>query len=77
MKFRFVVKKKRLHQPYLVIIFENAFSRLDGRRMYENDAPAHKFLHVTKDATLFEMYDGNKYVRENVAVIADFFEKYL
>ena len=70
-------KKERLHQPYLVIIGENAFSRLGGRRMYGNAGSAHKFLHVTKDATHFEMYNGDKYVRENVAVIADFFEKYL
>lgn len=68
---------RELHQPYLVIIGENAFSRLGGQRMYENAGSAHKFLHVTKDATHFEMYDGDKYVRENVAVIADFLEKYL
>ena len=45
--------------------------------MYENAVSAHKFLHVIKDTTHFEMYDGDKRVRENVAVIADFFEKYL
>ena len=45
--------------------------------MYENAGSAHKFLHVIKDTTQFEMYDGDKRVRENVAVIADFFEKYL
>ena len=45
--------------------------------MYENAGSAHKFLHVIKDTTHFEMYDGDKHVRENVAVIADFFEKYL
>ena len=45
--------------------------------MYGNAASAHKFLHDTKDTTHFGMYNGDKYVKENVAVIADFFEKYL
>lgn len=66
-----------LKQPYLVIVGENAFSKNGGLMMYQNSTSAHKELHVTKEATHFEMYDGEKYVKENVQVIKDFLDKYL
>lgn len=66
-----------LKQPYLVIIGEKAFSRNGGLLMYANSTSEHKELHVTKEATHFEMYDGEKYVKENICVIKDFLAKYL
>lgn len=32
---------------------------------------------LPKEATHFEMYDGEEYVKENVSVIEDFMDKYL
>lgn len=66
-----------LKQPYLVIVGENAFSRNGGFMMYNNSTSANKELHITKEATHFEMYDGEKYVKENIGVIEDFLAKYL
>lgn len=66
-----------LKQPYLVIVGENAFSRNGGFMMYNNSTSAHKELHITKEATHFEMYDGEKYVKENISVIENFLAKYL
>lgn len=61
-----------LRQPYLVIVGENAFSKNGGLMMYQNSTSKHKQLHVTREATHFEMYDGEPYVKENVSVIEDF-----
>lgn len=33
-------------------------------------------MHSTKEATHFEMYDGEKYVKENVGVIKEFLDKH-
>ena len=56
---------------------ENAFSRNGGFVMYNNSTSTHKELHITKEATHFEMYDGEKYVKENIGVIEDFLGKYI
>lgn len=66
-----------LKQPYLVIVAEKGFSRPGGLKMYENSTSAHKRLHITKEATHFEMYDGDKYVRENLGEILKFLEETL
>lgn len=66
-----------LKQPYLVIVGENAFSKNGGLLMYNNSTSEHKELHITKEATHFEMYDGEKYVKENISVIENFLKKYL
>lgn len=66
-----------LKQPYLVIVGENAFSKNGGLLMYNNSTSEHKELYITKEATHFEMYDGEKYVKENISVIEIFLKKYL
>lgn len=66
-----------LKQPYLVIVAENGFSRPGGLKMFENSTSEKKELHITKEATHFEMYDGEKYVKENLSVILDFLNKNL
>lgn len=66
-----------LKQPYLVIVGENAFSRPGGMKLYENSTSAHKELHITREATHFEMYDGEAYVKENVGVILNFLKNNL
>lgn len=66
-----------LRQPYLVIVGENAFSKNGGLLMYNNATSEQKELHITKEATHFEMYDGEKYVKENVGVIKEFLDKHL
>lgn len=66
-----------LKQPYLVIVGENAFSKNGGLLMYFNSTSKNKELHITKEATHFEMYDGEKYVKENIATIEDFLKRNL
>lgn len=66
-----------LKQPYLVIVGENAFSKNGGLLMYLNATSEHKYLHVTKEATHFEMYDGAPYVKENISVIEQFLQRHL
>lgn len=67
----------KLRQPYLVIVAEKGFSRPGGMKMYENSTSARKRLHITKEATHFEMYDGDTYVRENVGEILNFLKEEL
>ena len=44
--------------------------------MFEN-APNPKYFHLTLGATHFEMYDMEKYVKENVNELLTFFGKHL
>lgn len=66
-----------LRQPYLVIVAEEGFSRPGGLKMYENATSEKKQLHITKKATHFEMYDGERQVKENLGVILEFLKQNL
>ena len=75
-KFHPTETVKELKVPYLVIAGEKAFTTVGAKKMFEN-APEPKFFHLTKGATHFEMYDMDKYVKENVGELLTFFGKYL
>ncbi len=75
-KFHPTETVKELKVPYLVIAGEKAFTTAGAKKLFEN-APEPKFFHLTKDATHFEMYDIDKYVKENVGELLSFFGKYL
>lgn len=75
-KFHPTETVKELKVPYLVIAGEKAFTTAGAKKMFEN-APEPKFFHLTKGATHFEMYDMDKYVKENVGELLTFFGKYL
>jgi len=75
-KFHPAETVRELKVPYLVIAGEKAFTTEGAKKMYEN-APEPKFFHLTKGASHFEMYDMNKYVKENVSELLKFFGKYL
>lgn len=75
-KFHPTETVKELKVPYLVIAGEKAFTTAGAKKLFEN-APEPKFFHLTKDATHFEMYDMDKYVKENAEELLTFFGKYL
>jgi fermentation-respiration switch protein FrsA (DUF1100 family) len=75
-KFHPQERVKELKVPYLVIAGERAFTLQSAKTMYDN-APQPKYWHLTKGASHFEMYDIDKYVKENTNVILDFFAKNL
>jgi len=67
---------RELKVPYLVIAGEKAFTTEGAKKMFEN-APNPKYFHLTLGATHFEMYDMEKYVKENVNELLTFFGKHL
>lgn len=75
-KFHPTETVRELKVPYLVIAGEKAFTTEGAKKMFEN-APEPKYFHLTKGATHFEMYDMDKYVKENVGELLKFFGKCL
>lgn len=67
---------RELKVPYLVIAGEKAFTTEGAKKMFEN-APNPKYFHLTLGTTHFEMYDMEKYVKENVNELLTFFGKHL
>ena len=63
---------KQLHQPYLVITAENAFTRPGAEQMFQNAASEVKELQVIAEATHFDMYDLEEYVTQNLQHIERF-----
>lgn len=65
---------KKLKVPYLVITSENAFTREQAQKLYDN-AVTKKKLYVVKKAGHFDMYDLDPYVSENLKVIDKFLKE--
>lgn len=74
--FHPVEQIKELHVPFMVITSENAFTREGAEALYKN-ANEPKEFHLIKEAKYFDMYDGEKYVMQNLDLLEKFFDKYL
>ena len=65
---------KNLKVPYLVITSENAFTREQAQKLFDN-AVTKKEIYVVKKAGHFDMYDLDPYVSENLKVIDRFLKE--
>lgn len=63
---------KGIKQPYLLVIGENAFTRLGAEKMFENIASKDKQKIIIRNAGHFDMYDGENYAIPAINAINDF-----
>lgn len=63
--------------PYLLIIWENAFTRQWAEAMFDNYGWEDKEKFVIANAKHFDMYDGAEYVPQAIDKIVEFFNNHL
>lgn len=68
---------KGITQPYLLVIGENAFTRLGAEKMFENIASKDKQKFIIAKAGHFDMYDGENYALPAIKAIDEFLRKRL